>query len=64
MSLLDVYCLLHFEDKQYYTTMVEIGLTLDCIDFIRYGYHVDEEKYPMSTSMASSRKEKATASSS
>ena len=64
MSSLDVYCLSHFEDKEFYAAMVEIGLTLDCKDFLPNGYHMDEEKYPMTTAKMARKKGKALASSS
>ena len=63
MSSFNVYCLSHFEDKEFYTTMVEIGLTLDHKDFIPNGYHVYEEKYPRTTSKTAGRKGKALVSS-
>ena len=64
MSSLDVYCLSHFEDKQFYAAMVEIGLTLDRNDFFPNGYLVDEEKYPRTAAKSVGRKEKVVASSS
>ena len=64
MSSLDVYCLSHFEDKQFYAAMVEIGLTLDCNDFLPNGYLVDEEKYLKSAAKLAGRKRKGAASSS
>ena len=63
MSFLDVYCLLHFEDKQFYAAMVEIGLTLDRNDFLPNGYLVDE-KYSRTAAKSAGRKGKAAASSS
>ena len=62
MSSLDVYCLSHFENKESNATMVEIGLTLDRKDFVPNGYHVDEQKYPMTTAKMVGRKDKALAS--
>ena len=64
MSSLDVYCLSHFEDKQFYAAMVEIGLTLDRNDFLPNGHLVDEEKYPRTAAKSTRRKGKAAASSS
>ena len=64
MSSLDVYCLSHFEDKEFYAAMVEIGLTLDRNDFLPNGYLMDEVKYPRTTAKLAGRKEKTTASSS
>ena len=64
MSSLDVYCMSHFEDKQFYAAMVEIGLTLDRNDFLPNGYLVDEEKYPRTAAKSARRKGKGAASSS
>ena len=64
MSCLDVYSLLHFDYKEFYATMVEIGLTLDRKDFVPNGYHVDEENYPIVAAKMAGRKDKALASSS
>ena len=64
ISSLDVYCLSHFEDKQFYAAMVEIGLTLDRNDFLPNGYLVDEEKYPRTAVKSAGRKGEAAASSS
>ena len=64
MSSLDVYCLSHFEDKQFYAAMVEIGLTLDRNDFLPNGYLVDEEKYPRTAAKSAGRKGKGATSSS
>ena len=63
-SRLDVYCLSHFEDKQYYVWMVEVALTLDRKDFLADGYPVDEEVYPRVPPKPAGRMEKAPASSS
>ena len=64
MSFLDVHYLSHFKNKEFYATMMEIGLTLDCKDFVPNGYHVDEETYPKTTAKTVGRKGKALASSS
>ena len=64
MNSLDVYCLFHFEDKQYYARMVEVALTLDRKDFLPDGYPVDEEVYPRVPPKPAGRKGKAPASSS
>ena len=64
MNSLDVYCLSHFEDKQYYARMVEVALTLDRKDFLPDGYPVDEEVYPRVPPKPARRKGKALASSS
>ena len=63
MSSLHVYCLSHFEGKEFYATMMEIGLTLDRKDFVPNGYHMDEEKYPRTEAEIAERKGKALASS-
>ena len=54
----------HFEDKQFYAAMVEIGLTLDHNDFLPNGYLVDEEKYPKTVAKSAGKKKKTIASSS
>ena len=64
MNSLDVCCLPHFEDKQYYARMVEVALTLDRKDFLPDGYLVDEEVYPRVPPKLAERKGKAPASSS
>ena len=64
MNSLDVYCLFHFEDKQYYTWMIEVVLTLDRKDFLADGYPVDDEVYPRVPPKLARRKGKAPASSS
>ena len=64
MNSLDVYCLSHFEDKQYYARMVKVALTLDRKDFLPDGYLVDEEVYPRVPYKPAGRKGKAPASSS
>ena len=64
MNSLDVYCLSHFEDKQYYVQMVEVALTLDRKDFLADGYPMDEEVYPRVPPKPAGKKEKALASSS
>ena len=56
MSSLDVYCLFHFEDKQFYAQMVEVDQALDRNDFAANGYHVDEEKYPRGATNAIGKK--------
>ena len=61
MNSLDVYCLSHFEDKQYYARMVEVALTLDWKDFLPDGYLVDEEVYPRVPPKPAERKGKAPA---
>ena len=64
MNSLDLYCLSHFEDKQYYARMVEVALTLDWKDFLPDGYPVDEEVYRRVPPKPAGRKGKAPASSS
>ena len=63
MNSFDVYCLSHFEDKQYYARMVEVALSLDRKDFLPDGYPVDEEVYPQVPPKPARRKGKALASS-
>ena len=64
MNSLNVYCLSHFEDKQYYARMVEVALTLNRKDFLPDGYPVDEELYPRVPPKPAEKKGKAPASSS
>ena len=59
MSNLDVYCVSHFDEKQLFAHMGELGLTLDPKDFATNDYQVDEGEYPRTTSKASGRKGKA-----
>ena len=42
MSNLDVYCVSHFEEKQLFAHMGELGLTLDPKDFATNGYQVND----------------------
>ena len=62
MNSLDVYCLSHFEDKQYYAWMVEVVLTLNRKDFLLDGYLVDEEMYSRVPPEPARKKGKALAS--
>ena len=59
MSNLDVYCVSHFEEKQLFVHMGELGLTLDPKDFATNGYQVDERQHPRTASKASGKKGKA-----
>ena len=59
MSNLDVYCVSHFDEKQLFAHMDELGLTLDPKDFATNWYQVDERQHPRTTSRASGRKGKA-----
>ena len=59
MSNLDVYCVSHFDEKELFTHMGELGLTLDPKDFATNGYQVDKRLHPRTTSKASERKGKA-----
>ena len=43
-----MYCISHFNYKNIFAHMGELGLTLDRKDFAANGYAVDEEKYPKS----------------
>ena len=46
MSNLDVYCISHYDEKQFFTHMSELGLTLDPKDFATNRYQVDEQLRP------------------
>ena len=59
MSNLDIYCVSHFDEKQLFAHMGELGLTLDPKDFATNGYQVDERQHPRTAPKASGRKEKA-----
>ena len=59
MSNLDVYCVSHFDEKQLFAHMGELGLTLYPKDFATNGYQVDEQEHPRTASKASGRKGKA-----
>ena len=59
MSNLDVYCVSHFDEKQHFAYMGELGLTLDPKDFAKNGYQVDKRQHPRTASKASGRKGKA-----
>ena len=59
MSNLDVYCVSHFDEKQLFAHMGELGLTLDPKDFATNDYQVDERQHPRIASKASGRKGKA-----
>ena len=54
-----MYCVSHYDEKQLFAHMDEMGLTLDPKDFATNGYHVNEHKHPRSASRASGRKGKA-----
>ena len=59
MSNLNVYCVSHFDEKQLFAHMGELGLTLDPKDFATNGYQVDERQHPRTASKGSGRKGKA-----
>ena len=59
MSNLDVYCVSHFDKKQLFAHMGELGLMLDPKDFATNGYEVDKWQHPRNASKASRRKGKA-----
>ena len=59
MSNLDVYCVSHFDKKQLFAHMGELGLILDPKDFATNGYQVDERQHPRTAPKASGRKGKA-----
>ena len=46
MSCLDTFYILHFEEKDEYSCMIEKDLELNKVDFTVNGYKVDEVKYP------------------
>jgi hypothetical protein len=46
MSCLYTFCISHFEEKDAYSKMAEVGLELDKADFAVAGYEVDERMYP------------------
>ena len=58
MSNLDVYCVSHFDEKQLFAHMVELGLTLDLKDFATNSYQVDERQHPRTASKGSGRRGK------
>ena len=59
MSNLDVYCVSHFDEKQLFAHMGELGLSLDPKDFATNGYQMDEWQHPRTPPKASGRKGKA-----
>ena len=59
MSNLDIYCVSHFDEKQLFAHMGELGLSLDPKDFATNGYQVDERQHPRTAPKASGRKGKA-----
>ena len=59
MSNLDVYCVSHYDEKQLFAYMGELGLTLDPKDSATNGYQVDERQHLRTTPKASGRKGKA-----
>ena len=59
MNNMDVYCVSHYDKKQFFAHMDEIGLTLDLKDFATNGYQVNERDHPRTASRASGRKGKA-----
>ena len=42
MSCLYTFCISHFEEKEQYSKMAEVGLELNKADFAVAGYEVDE----------------------
>ena len=53
-----MYCISHYDEKQFFAHMGEMGLTLDSKDFATNGYEVNERNHPRTASRASRRKEK------
>ena len=58
MSNLEVYCVLHFQNKNVFEEMGKLGQILDKKDFATNGYMVDEKCNPKSIAKAAVRKEK------
>ena len=54
-----MYCVSHYDKKQVFAHMDELGLMLDRKDFATNGYQVDEHKHPRSAFKAARRKGKA-----
>ena len=54
-----MYCVSHYDEKQLFAHMGEMGLTLDPKDFATNGYQVNELDHPRSALRASGRKGKA-----
>ena len=54
-----MYCVSHYDKKQLFAHMGEMGLTLDPKDFATNEYQVNEREHPRSASRASGRKGKA-----
>ena len=54
-----MYCVSHYDEKQLFAHMGEMGLTLDPKDFATNGYQVNERDHPRSTLRVSGRKGKA-----
>ena len=61
MSNLDVYCVSHFDEKQFFAHMGELGLSFDPKDFATNGYQMDERQHPRTAPKASRKKGKAVA---
>ena len=58
MSNLDIYCVSHFDEKQLFAHMGELGLTLNLKDFATNGYQMDKRQHPRTASKGSRRKGK------
>ena len=56
---MDEYCVSHYDKKQLFAHMGEMGLTLDPKDFATNEYQVNEREHPRSAPRASGRKRKA-----
>ena len=54
-----MYCVSHYDKKQLFAHMAEMGLTLDPKDFASNGYQVNEHDHPRRAPRASGRKGKA-----
>ena len=54
-----MYCISHYNKKQLFAYMCEMGLTLDPKDFATNEYQVNEREHPRTASRVSRRKGKA-----
>ena len=58
MSNLDVYCISHYNDKDVFVNIGELGMLLDHKDFATNGYVVDKVQHPKTTSKFGGKKGK------
>ena len=59
MSNLDIYSISHYNDKDVFADLDELGLLMDRMDFATNGYAVDEVHHPRTVSKSCGRKNKA-----